>query len=218
MPEPEAAPALQSRLQHQFESLQQQHEADNMGMWVFIASEILFFGGLITAYVMYRSSFPQAFAEASRHTELVSGTIMTQLLLGTSLTMTLAIREVQRYNRKRTIYFLIVTFLLGIAFLMTEGLEYYHMWQARLIPGPSFEFGGSSPHRVQLFFYCFVAMTGLHAIHVTIGVSALVVLAILVWRKKAHTNAVEITGLYWHFVDIVWMFLYPLLYLPFRHP
>ncbi len=202
-----------TQLSHQFDALSQQHHADTLGMWVFLATEILFFGGVLTAYVMYRSAYPSAFGEASRHLEIVAGTIMTLVLLASSLTMAMSVHSAQTGERAKLIFYLVITILLGVAFLAIKGTEYYHKWEDHEIPGPGFSWGGPGAPEAQLFTFFYFALTGLHALHMIVGISILLVLVVLAIRGHFRNYTIEITGLYWHFVDIVWIFLFPLLYL-----
>jgi cytochrome c oxidase subunit 3 len=200
----------------QFEELSQQHDADRFGMWVFLATEVMFFGGLFLSYTVYRVLAPEVFAQASRHLDLVLGGINTAVLLCSSLTMALAVRSIQLDRRWATIGFLLVTCALGVVFLGIKGYEYHEKYVEHLIPGRSFHYDGLDPARAQMFFWLYFVMTGLHGLHVLIGVCVIFVIAVLTWRRRVNQErymAVEITGLYWHFVDIVWVFLYPLLYL-----
>jgi cytochrome c oxidase subunit III len=213
---PEAHP-LESPLKHQFETLDQQHHADTLGMWVFLGTEVLFFGGLITGYAMYRTSYPAVFAEASRTLDLVSGTVMTMVLLASSLTMALAVRSAQLGKRQLLVIFLILTIVLGTAFLGIKGNEYIHKWEDHHVPGRGFVWDGPDPGVAQLFIYFYFALTGLHAVHMIIGIGIMAALVVLAVRGRVKSYTVEISGLYWHFVDIVWIFLFPLLYLVDRH-
>lgn len=212
-----AAPPLGTRLKHQYETLAQQHHADTLGMWVFLGTEVLFFGGLIAAYVVYRAAYPGAFADASRTLDIVAGTVMTLVLLGSSLTMALAVHSSHLGRRKMLALFLVLTILLGLAFLGIKGNEYFHKWEDHHIPGPGFVWTGPDSRAVQLFVYFYFALTGLHALHMVIGIGIMTWL--LVWNGLGRTKnyTIEVSGLYWHFVDIVWIFLFPLLYLVDRH-
>jgi cytochrome c oxidase subunit 3 len=203
-------------LAEQFEELSQQHLADQLGMWIFLATEVMFFGGLIACYTVYRFLTPEVFAHASHHLGLVLGGVNTAVLLCSSLTMALAVRSIQLGRRGATVGLLLVTCLLGLAFLGIKGYEYHEKFAEHLIPGRSFHYDGPSPARAQMFFWLYFAMTGLHGLHVLIGVGLLFTIAVLTWRGRVNRErymAVEVSGLYWHFVDIVWVFLYPLLYL-----
>ena len=201
-------------LAEQFEDMAQQSEASTLGMWTFLATEVLFFGGMFMGYIVYRHAYPQAFAEASRHAVVLYGTINTAILLTSSLTMALAVRAAQMERRKPLIGFLLLTVLLGCAFLGVKGLEYHQDLVEHLWPGPHFT--PALGPQAQIFWFLYWAMTGLHALHVTVGVVLICVMAGLARRGRFsayYHTPVEVTGLYWHFVDIVWIFLYPLLYL-----
>jgi cytochrome c oxidase subunit 3 len=206
-----------TELEHQFEALDQQHDADTLGMWVFLATEILFFGGVITAYAIYRTAYHSAFAAGSTHLDIVAGAVNTLVLIGSSLTMAMSVHSAHHGNRKMVMYFLIVTILLGSAFLGIKGLEYHHKWEEHLVPGAGFTWPGPEARSVELFMYFYFTLTGLHALHMIIGIAVLLVLLWMARRRKVRNYTVEVTGLYWHFVDIVWIFLFPLLYLVYRH-
>lgn len=212
-------------LAHHFNDLAQQREAGTLGMWTFLVTEIMFFGGLFTGYIYYRWKFPDAFQAASHHLDIVLGTINTAVLIGSSLTMVLAVQGAQLGNRKQLVRFLLFTILLALVFLGIKAFEYHHKWVEGHVPGPRFhwnpqEDGAVNPGGAQLFYSFYFAMTGMHALHMVIGIgviSVLVVLARRGWFTPESHAAVENTGLYWHFVDIVWIFLFPLLYLIGRH-
>jgi cytochrome c oxidase subunit 3 len=205
---------------HQFDDLGQQYEAANLGMWAFLATEILFFGGLFLGYTVYRAAYPAAFAEGSHHLDIMLGSINTAVLIGSSLTMALAVHSAQVGKRQALVGFLGLTMLLGLVFLSIKFVEYGHKFAEALVPGADFVYSGPSTPQVQLFFAFYFIMTGLHALHMVIGIGLLGVLAWLAWRdyfSAQYYTPVEIAGLYWHFVDIVWIFLFPLLYLIGRH-
>jgi cytochrome c oxidase subunit 3 len=207
-------------LAHQFEDLAQQRSADTMGMWVFLITEIMFFGGLFTGYAYYRWKFPGAFVEASHHLDIVLGATNTAVLITSSLTMVLAVQGAQLGNRRRLVRFLLLTIFLALVFLGIKAYEYHHKWVDHLVPGPYFQYHGMHPQGAQLFYSFYFAMTGVHALHMIIGIgiiSVLIVLARRGWFSPENYAAVENTGLYWHFVDIIWIFLFPLLYLIGRH-
>ena len=208
-------------LGEQFDDLEQQKSTTELGMWVFLATEIMLFGGLFVGYTAYRQAFPQTFALASRHTDFWLGTINTAVLLTSSLTMALAVAAAKEGKRKAQILLLLATLLLGLAFLGIKGYEYYDDWTKHEIPGLNFHWTEADPQRAQLFFLFYFFMTGLHALHLTIGISLVALIAFLALRRgynTAYNTPVEVTGLYWHLVDIVWVFLYPLLYFGGRHP
>jgi cytochrome c oxidase subunit 3 len=207
-------------LAHQFESLEQQHEAMSLGMWAFVVQEVMFFGALFAAYAVYRSSYPDAFVEGSHHLDVVLGTINTGVLILSSLTVALAIRAARLARTRATVLLLAATLALGTVFLAIKGFEYHHKWTESLVPGlrwaPSVE---AHPHLL-VFVGLYFAMTGMHALHMVIGIALL--LFILVRARRGHYDGdnyegLEVFGLYWHFVDIVWIFLFPLLYLVGRH-
>jgi cytochrome c oxidase subunit 3 len=206
-----------SALAEQFERPKQQEEASSLGIWAFLSTEILFFGGLFLAYSVYRFSYPEGYAEGSRHLYYWIGTTNTFVLLTSSLFMALAVHAIQDGNQKLLRRFLVLTFLFGATFLGLKLVEYYLDANDHLVPG--FNFNPSEyahPHQVEMFFFLYFAMTGLHAIHMTVGLTALTYLYVKA-RQQTFSNSyhtpVKIVGLYWHFVDVVWVFLYPMLYL-----
>jgi cytochrome c oxidase subunit 3 len=205
---------------HQFDSAEQQHAATQLGMWLFIAQEILFFGGLFLTYTVYRFTYPAAFTAGSHHLDVTLGVINTAVLIGSSLTMALAVHGAQLGRRHVQVFFLLFTILLGSVFLGIKTVEYAHKFHEHLVPGPTFLFEGAEARHAQIFFSLYFVMTGLHALHMIIGIAILAVLAWQAWRGAygpRYYSPVELTGLYWHFVDIVWIFLFPLLYLIGRH-
>jgi cytochrome c oxidase subunit 3 len=202
----------------QFDSLEQQRDASTLGMWVFLVTEVMFFGGLFTAYTVYRWSHPAEFAAASQHLDVVLGTVNTAVLICSSLTMALAVHAAALGRRRGTAAFLALTIVLGAVFLVIKGFEYAHKFHEDLVPGSNF--GAHGGRAVELFFSLYFAMTGLHALHMVIGIVILAILTIKALRGRytsENHSAVEVTGLYWHFVDVVWIFLFPLLYLIGRH-
>lgn len=203
---------------HQFETLEQEHEANQLGMWAFLASEVLFFGALFTSFLVYRLAYPEPFVAASQHLKQALATANTAVLLTSSLTMALAVHSAQTGHRRRLVTFLLMTMLLGAVFLGVKGVEYLGEFREGLVPFRAFPFAfeGPSPERARLFFTFYFFMTGLHALHLTIGMAAVGLMALLAWRGGVTPRTympVELTGLYWHFVDVVWVFLFPLLYL-----
>jgi len=198
----------------QFEDADQQYEASNLGMWTFLATEVLFFGGLFMAYILYRHSYPHAFAIGSQNTNLLFGTLNTAILLTSSLTMALAVHAANHGRTKSLVRNLVLTLLFAAGFLVVKGFEYHEDFVKHLIPGP--HFSAELPPRAELFFWLYWAMTGLHAIHVLVGIGLITAITLMAKRghfSERYSTPVEITGLYWHFVDVVWIFLYPLLYL-----
>jgi cytochrome c oxidase subunit 3 len=207
-------------LAHHFENLGEQKEASSLGMWLFIAQEVMFFGGMFLAYTVYRNVYPEAWVEASHHLDWKLGGINTAVLILSSLTMALAVRAAALGRRQQVVIFLVATVVLGSVFLGVKVVEYADKFEHHLVPGADFRFEGPNARPAQIFYSLYFAMTGLHALHMIIGIPILLVLA---W--KAHRGAygpayhtpVEMTGLSWHFVDIVWIFLFPLLYLVGHH-
>ena len=207
-------------LAHHFDTLDQQTEATTLGMWVFLVTEVLFFGGLFLLYTVYRSLYPDAFAVASHELDITLGTINTAVLITSSLTMALAVHAAQLGERKTLMIFLALTMLLGGVFLGIKSLEYYHKFVEHHVPGPSFQFEKDYFRHAQIFFSLYFMMTGLHALHMVIGFGIMLWMFVWAWNgtiTKEYYSPIEISGLYWHFVDIVWIFLFPLLYLVGRH-
>ena len=235
------AHASHPALQHHFENMEQQREAGTLGMWVFLVTEIMFFGGMFLAYTLYRYKYPGAFAAASNHLDIKLGGINTVVLIVSSFTMAMAVFSTQVGKRRASIIYLIVTMVLGLGFLGIKAVEYKEKYRDSLIPGqliPGRPFNpevakhgdtdpkklhlpeGTSVRNVEMFYWIYFAMTGMHALHMIIGEGIMTVILIMAWRRKfspEYHAPVEITGLYWHFVDIVWIFLFPLLYLLGRH-
>jgi cytochrome c oxidase subunit 3 len=221
-------------LAHHFEDLGQQHEAATLGMWLFLATEVLFFGGLFAGYAMYRELYGDAFAVASKQLYVSLGTVNTAVLIGSSLTMALALHSARVGRQKAIAWFLMATMTLGTTFLVIKGVEYYLDYRESLVPGLSFREAvapegaeaaegewppGTDVGHVKLFFTFYYIMTGLHAAHMVVGLGVLLYLTRQARRGKyspGYYTPLEVAGLYWHFVDIVWVFLFPLLYL-IRH-
>ena len=213
-------------LDEQFDDLEQQHEASTIGMWIFLATEVMFFGGLITAYAVYRSTSPREVALASRHLNVGLGCLNTVILLGSSLTMALAVRAAQLRAHRDLLLWLGLTMALGTGFLGVKAIEYTADYHEKLIPGWNFQVPEDDravidqehrdPGRFEMFYVLYFFMTGLHAIHLIIGIGLVGVMTYLSWRRwfsGGGATQIEVTGLYWHFIDIVWVFLYPMLYL-----
>lgn len=203
--------------EEQFDDLDQQTEAAHLGMWLFLSTEILFFGGLFAAYTVYRFSYPRAFAAGSHELLLWAGAVDTVILLSSSFVMAMAVHAAQTGSRRLLAILLLGAAAIGAGFLVLHGFEYYTDYTEHHIPGKFFHYDGpAADNKVQLFFTLYLCMTGLHSLHVLIGVTALTVLAVQAWRgkySKEYYTPVEVGGLYWHFVDVVWVFLFPLLYL-----
>ena len=208
-------------LREQFDTAEQQKDASTLGMWIFLITEIMFFGGMFLAYTIYRSAFPNVFALTSTSLNVYIGAANTVVLLCSSFTMVLAVRAAQLGQQKAIIIFLILTLILGGIFLGVKAYEWNEKFQEHHVPGASFHFEGTNEQgHAQLFFSLYFAMTGLHALHMVIGAGLLI---FLIWKAKQGTYSadyftpVDLTGLYWHFVDVIWIFLFPLFYLIDRH-
>jgi len=217
---PESVAHHHPALAHHFEDLDQQREASVLGLWIFLVTEVLFFGGMFAVYSVYRSWYPGAFAAASHEMVVWAGTTNTVVLITSSLTMALAVHAAQTGKRQLLMMFLVVTMVLGATFLGIKSVEYYHKFVEHHVPGPGFQFEKEYARHAQLFFSLYFLMTGLHALHMIIGIG--IMLWMLTWARRGIITAeyyspIEISGLYWHFVDIVWIFLFPLLYLLGRH-
>jgi cytochrome c oxidase subunit 3 len=210
-------------LRTQFDTSEQQKDASTLGMWIFLITEVMFFGGMFLAYTIYRSAYPDLFGYASTSLNVYIGAANTVVLLCSSLTMVLAVRAAQLGSRNALILFLILTLALGLVFLGVKAYEWNEKFVEHHVPGPTFHLEGvpaASQGHAQLFFSLYFAMTGLHALHMVVGVGILS--ALLYWSYKgkysaAYMTPVDVSGLYWHFVDIIWIFLFPLLYLIDRH-
>jgi cytochrome c oxidase subunit III len=205
-----------NELSHQFDDLEQQKAAADLGMWSFLLTEVLFFGGLFLAYAVYRWQYHAQFVAASEMMDIKLGAINTLVLLTSSLTMAMAVHAAHDGDRKKIVRWILVTMFFGTIFLGVKAVEYSHKFHEHLVPGPYFHMNIPNPQPAQIYFSLYFAMTGLHALHMIIGLGILTVIAVMAHKgkfSKTYSNPVEISGLYWHFVDIVWIFLYPLLYL-----
>jgi cytochrome c oxidase subunit III len=203
-------------VRHHFENASQQKEASTLGMWTFLVTEVMFFGGMFMAYIAYRHAYPLAFAEASQKLNVALGGINTVVLIGSSMTMAMAVHFAALGRKNLLILFLIATLLLGGVFLGIKGVEYHDKFVHHEVPGVNFQFEGPDAQHASLYFALYFGLTGLHASHMIIGA---VILLVLIYKASknqfsaAWHTPVEMFGLYWHFVDIVWIFLFPLLYL-----
>jgi len=199
-----------------FRNLEQQREVNQLGMWAFLVTEVMLIGGGFAAYAVYFYNYSAGFTEASQHLDLTLSTINTLVLLCSSLTMAMAVRSAQTNKRKALVTFLILTIVLGTAFLALKGVEYYEEYEKHLIPGLNFAYEGVYAQQAELFFALYFAMTGLHASHMMVGIPLLVYFTIRAWQNhysSVNYDSVENMGLFWHFVDIVWVFIFPLFYL-----
>jgi cytochrome c oxidase subunit 3 len=202
----------------QFVSSRHRDEVAELGMWVFIATEVLLFGGLLLGYFVYRHAYPDAFAAGSRHTDIMIGAANTAILLTSSFLVACAIDALQTNARQVCVALLGGAILLGLTFLGLKSIEYTTEYREHLVPGMGFVFDGPLANGVQLFFIFYFVATAIHALHMLIGIGVLGTLALLL-RKSANTKrraALRSAALYWHFVDVVWIFLFALIYLPGR--
>ena len=223
MAESEPLPAAErppAKLQHHFVSMEQQRDASTLGMWVFLVTEILFFGGFFLAYTVYRWQYARGFAHASLHMDIVLGAVNTAVLIISSLTMAMAVHSAATGRRRLLLGFLVATIALGFAFLGIKAVEYTDHIRHHLFPGPGFHYPGTDAPAAEMFFSLYFGMTGLHALHMIVGIGIVTTLLVMAYRGRfspGYYTPIEVSGLYWHFVDIVWIFLFPLLYLIGRH-
>jgi cytochrome c oxidase subunit III len=205
-------------LREPWEYFERQRGAGMFGIWVFLASEILFFGALMLTYTVCRVDHPDAFAAAGRETNIWYGTINTAILLTSSLTMAMASQAAAagQHFRRLVLWCLASTAALGLIFVVVKGFEYNEDIDKHLVPGATFALHETG---AQLFYGFYWLVTGVHAFHLTIGIVLVIRLALLGYFKKLPLDEnpeIEVTALYWHLVDIIWIFLYPLIYLPGR--
>ena len=200
----------------QFDDLVQQRQAAALGMWVFLVTEVMLFGGLFTVYTVYRWLHHPAFVEGSHHMALIAGAVNTAVLIASSFTMAQAVQRAQRGLRRGLLGFLASTALLGVVFLGLKAYEYWSHYADGLVPGALWTYAGPHSGPLQSFFFLYFAMTGLHAVHLTVGVGLVTGLIVLARRRRftaAYHTPVEVIGLYWHLIDVIWVFLFPLFYL-----
>ena len=231
MSDSHAVAAHPQDLAHHFESYEQQKETSFLGMWLFLVQEVMFFGGLFVTYVVYRSLYSHAFLAGSRELDVTIGFANTCVLLLSSFTMVVAVLGAKEGNRKKIVLGLLGTMLFGGIFLGVKYFEYKAKWDHHLVPGPHFAWHSEEGHsenpgqvvgdevvgdEVEIFFSLYFGMTGMHALHMVVGIAIMLFMLRPAWRGKwgpKNHNFVEGFGLYWHFVDIVWIFLFPFLYL-----
>jgi cytochrome c oxidase subunit 3 len=217
-------------LLHHFADPEQQRDASTLGMWIFLGTEVMFFGGLFCAYLIYRLLYFGDFAAASTSIDAKLGATNTAVLICSSLTVVLAIWAAQTSRRALLIAMLILTMLFGVVFLGIKSKEYYDKFEEHHVPGASFSFDHeqipghpgqyANPRHAEIFFALYFVMTGLHALHMIIGLGLFMWLLWMAWKGRftpEYHTPLEIGGLYWHFVDIIWIYLFPLLYLIDRH-
>ena len=210
-------------LREQFDTEEQQKDASTLGMWIFLITEVMFFGGMFLLYTVYRHAYSHVFAVASSSLNVYIGAANTVVLLCSSLTMVLAVRAAQLGKTRAIIVFLILTLILGGVFLGVKAYEWNEKFEEHHVPGVSFHFedlAADQQGHAQLFFSLYFAMTGLHALHMVVGAGLLIYLIFQARKGKftvGYDTPVDLIGLYWHFVDIIWIYLFPLLYLIDRH-
>lgn len=213
---PSARASEHPPLGHHFSTLEQEHEAAEFGMWIFLMTELMLFGGLFLGYIVYRTVYSAGFAEGSRHLDLSYGGPNTIILIVSSLTMGLAVRSAQTGAPRSLFWYLLATAALGAIFMVIKGAEYHKHFVDGTVPVLNWTYAGPNANQVQLFFFAYFALTGLHSLHLTIGILIVLIAAVMARRGAfllSHHVPLEMIGLYWHFVDMVWMFLLPLLYL-----
>ena len=207
---------MKSHVAHHFVDANQQRESSKFGMWIFLITEILLFSGLFTAYAVFRAWDPDMFYNAHRFLDATLGTLNTFILITSSLTIALAIQRIQLDKKKQSAFLLAATILLALTFLFVKYLEYSHKFHLGQLPGKYYTFTGVEGTNPHIFFSIYFVMTGLHAIHVIAGILVISVILIGTLRNRYspdYYNPMENAGLYWHLVDVVWIYLFPLLYL-----
>lgn len=217
-------------LLHHFVDAEQQRNAASLGMWVFLATEIMFFGGMFCAYLVYRHWYFADFGAASKSIDATLGATNTAVLICSSLTVVVAVWAAQTSRKTLLVVMLVLTMLFGLTFLGIKGKEYKDKFDEHHVPGASFSFNNvpvpghpgefANPRHAQIFFSLYFMMTGVHALHMIIGLGIFAWLLHAAWKDRftpEYHTPVEIGGLYWHFVDIIWIYLFPLLYLIDRH-
>jgi cytochrome c oxidase subunit 3 len=220
MPEVTVTGSELLELREQFANPEQQRETSTIGMWTFIITEVMMFGGLFTAFTVYRLSAPAAFNAGSKEMEIVLGAINTALLLLSSFTMSVAVHSGAVNKAKLVGIFLVITIILGAVFLGIKFTEYYLHYQDHKVPGIWFEDYSPYARKVQMFFVFYFIMTGLHAIHMTIGIGILLVMLYRTFLgsfSSSYHTALDLAGVYWSFVDVIWIFLYAIFYIPGLH-
>ncbi|GAO02015.1 cytochrome c oxidase subunit 3 family protein [Anaeromyxobacter sp. PSR-1] len=205
-----------SPLAHHFENIEKQSHAERLGMWLFLASEVLLFTALFAAYAVYRYLYSDAFAEASRAIETWFGLVNTVILVTSSFTVALGLNEAVKGNGRKTGLWFAVSVAFALAFLALKAVEYSHHFQEGQLPGRYYSFHELQAPGASLFFSLYFLITGLHGVHVIVGMTILAVVGVKAARGKytaTYHTPVELAGLYWHLVDLIWIFVFPLIYL-----
>jgi cytochrome c oxidase subunit 3 len=205
--------------QHHFATMAQQADTTKIGMWLFLATEVLLFGGLFVGFGLMQSRYPREFVEAHTHLQRPLGALNTVVLLFSSWTMVMGVLAAQKSNKKKLVFFLILTILCACIFLTVKYFEYSHKYEEGLLPGHWYKHQGDlipNSHGYATFFSFYFMMTGLHGIHILVGIFLLAWIAVRGNRgefSKAYYTPVDLIGLYWHLVDLIWIYLFPLYYL-----
>ncbi|MFO1519109.1 MAG: cytochrome c oxidase subunit 3 family protein [bacterium] len=201
---------------HHFETADQAFESSKTGLWLFLVTEILLFGGLFVAYIIFRGLYPATFHECSSHLNRVMGGINTVVLICSSFSMAMAVQKVQQNKKGVAVGLLLFTLLCAVTFMVIKYFEYTHKIHEGMLPGAHFSYETIKAPKADLFFSLYFMMTGLHGVHVLVGMG-LIAWVMVRTSKGAFSNEyytpVELTGLYWHLVDLIWIYLFPLLYL-----
>jgi cytochrome c oxidase subunit III len=208
--------ASHPRLQHHFQDMRTQQHAVRLGMWLFLATEILLFGGLFCAYSAYRTLYPEAWHDCSAHLNRPFGLAETFDLITSSWTMVMGIHCVRVGKKNAAVVFLLATLLMGLGFLGMHSWEYYHEFLEGALPGKYYHFEEVKATGAPMFYAVYFLMTGLHSAHVIIGAGVIGTLTFFTWRgdyDESYDHPLDLGGLYWHLVDLIWIFLFPLLYL-----
>jgi len=203
-------------LQHHFATYEQQFDASKIGMWLFLATEILLFGGLFVGFGLMQGKFPDAFFAAHHHLDKNLGFLNTVVLLLSSYTMVMAVHSAKTEKRKQTMIFLLITLTCAAIFLLVKYFEYSHKFHEGLLPGRFYHHHGDTVPNQFVFFSFYFMMTGLHGIHILGGMAAIIWMCIKTKAgdfSRTHYTAIDLVGLYWHLVDLIWIYLFPLLYL-----
>ncbi|HEX4750610.1 MAG TPA: cytochrome c oxidase subunit 3 [Bryobacteraceae bacterium] len=220
MTEPTLSGTALLELREHFENPEQQRETASIGMWVFLITEVMMFGALFTGFTVYRLSNPAAFDEGSKEMTIVLGAVNTALLILSSFTMSLGTYFCSIGKTRLLSYFLILTMVIGAVFIGIKFTEYYLHWQDHKVPGFWFEYHGADARAVQMFYVFYFILTGLHVVHMTIGIG---ILLVMLWRNllgsfsATYHTPVDLAGVYWSFVDIIWIFLFAIFYIPGLH-
>jgi len=199
-----------------YDTAEQEYNAAKLGVWLFLVTEILLFGGLFVAYIVYRALYPEMFHEASQFLNRPMGALNTLVLICSSFTMAMAVNKVQHNRSKEATRLLVITLIFAATFMVVKYFEYTHKFHAGLLPGIHFSFDNIAHPRAPLFFSLYFMMTGLHGLHVLIGMGLITWVLVRNLRgdfNENYSTPVEMTGIYWHLVDLIWIYLFPLMYL-----